>query len=103
MNQPLQFGEVQVDGGLLAQVCRQYRVKELSLFGSAARGEMRPGSDVDLIVEFEPGARVGLIQFETLADELKALLGREVDLVTRRGLKPWMRAQALKDARAIYA
>jgi len=96
------FGSQQVDGAALAEVCRRYGVKELSLFGSAVRGEMRPESDIDLLVEFEPGARIGLIQFESLVDELAVLAGRKVDLVTKRGLKPWVRGEALKDARVLY-
>ena len=63
----------------------------------------RAESDVDIMVEFEPGVRVGLIKFESLAEELEALAGRRVDLVTRRGLKPWVRPAVLKDARVIYA
>lgn len=84
-------------------MCRRYGVKELSMFGSAARGEMRPNSDIDLIVEFEPEAHIGLIKFESLAEELESLAGRTVDLVTKRGLKPWVRPHVLKDARVIYA
>ncbi len=75
MNQPLEFGDTQVDGPSLAEVCRRYGVKELSVFGSAVRGEIRPESDIDIMVEFEPGARVGLIKFESLVDELEALIG----------------------------
>ena len=66
MNLTLEFGKMNVDGMALAEVCRRYSVKELSLFGSAARGEMRPESDVDIMVEFEQDARVGLIKFESL-------------------------------------
>ena len=84
-------------------MCRRYGVRELSLFGSAARGEARPESDIDIMVEFEPGVRIGLIRFESLVEELESLAGRRVDLVTRRGLKPWVRPQVLKDARVIYA
>ena len=102
MNKALQFGDTQIDGALLADVCRRYGVKELSLFGSSVRGEMRSESDIDM-VEFEPGARVGLIKFESLVEELTALAGRNVDLVTKRGLKPWVRPEVLKDARVIYA
>jgi uncharacterized protein len=68
MNVALELDKLHVDGGALAAVCRRYNVKELSLFGSAVRGEMRPESDVDIIVEFEPGVRVGLIRFESLAE-----------------------------------
>jgi len=103
MNPTPELDKVHVDGAALAAVCRRYSVKELSLFGSAVRGEMRAESDVDIMVEFEPGVRVGLIKFESLAEELEALAGRKVDLVTRRGLKPWVRPAVLKDARVIYA
>jgi hypothetical protein len=103
MSPTLHLGVWQVDGPLLAEVCRRYGVKELSLFGSSARGEMRPESDVDIMVEFEPGVRIGLIKFESLVDELESLAGRRVDLVTKRGLKPWVRPGVLKDARVIYA
>ena len=103
MNQTLKFGDTHVDCASLAEVCRRYRVKELSVFGSSIRGQMRPESDIDIMVEFEPGARVGLIKFEFLVEELAALAGRRVDLVTKRGLKPWVRPEVLRDARVIYA
>ena len=92
-----------VDGALLAEVCRRYDVKQLSLFGSAVNGKMGPDSDIDIMVEFEPGVRVGLVKFESLVEELAALAGRRVDLVTKRGLKPWVRTEVLKDLRVIYA
>ncbi len=103
MNQTLQFGDKQVDGASLAEVCRRYGVKELSLFGSSVRGEIDPESDIDILVEFEPGVIVGLIKFESLIEELAALAGRRVDLVTKRGLKPWVRPEVLRGARVIYA
>ena len=103
MHRTLQLGGIQVDSAPLAELCRRYGVKELSVFGSAARGEMGPESDLDIMVEFEPGVRTGLIKFETLVEELEVLVGRRVDLVTRGGLKPWVRSQVLRDARVIYA
>ncbi len=103
MNQTLQVGDSQLDSSSLVELCRRYGVKELSLFGSAVRGEMRPESDIDIMVEFEPGVRVGLIKFESFVEELESLAGRRVDLVTKRGLKAWVRPQVLKDARVIYA
>jgi hypothetical protein len=87
----------------IAELCRRYHVKELSVFGSAARGDMRAGSDIDLMVEFEPGARIGLLKFEGLSEELEVLLARKVDLVTKLGLKPWIRPRVLKEARIVYA
>jgi hypothetical protein len=102
MDRTFQLGDSQVDGPSLSEVCRRYGVKELSLSGSAIRGEMGPDSDIDLMVEFEPFVRIGLIKFESLLEELESLAGRRVDLVTKPG-PPWVRPQVLKGARVIYA
>ena len=64
---------------------------------------MNAASDIDLMVEFDPAVRTGLVAFQSLAEEIEALVGRRVDLVTRRGLKPWVRSQILKEARVLYA
>jgi predicted nucleotidyltransferase len=98
-----QNAPLSIRGASLEQVCRRYGVKRLSMFGSAARGEVRPESDVDFMVEFEPGVRVGVIRFESLAGELETLVGRRVDLVTERGLKPWVRPSVLNHAVLVYA
>ena len=103
MDHTVQLGDVQVDENKLADLCRNYDVRELSLFGSAVRGEMRPGSDIDIMVEFDPGARIGLLKFESLSEDLEALVGHKIDLVTKRGLKAWIRPQVLKEARIVYA
>lgn len=70
----LRLGDKEVDGRSLAEVFRRYTVRQLSLLGSAARGEMRPDSDLDVMVEFDADARIGIIKFESLAEELEALL-----------------------------
>ncbi len=103
MGHVLQLGDASVDETKLADLCRRYHVKKLSLFGSFVRGEMRPDSDLDVMVEFEPDARIGILKFEFLSEELEALSGRKVDLVTKRGLKPWIRPNVLKEARVVYA
>lgn len=103
MQSALELGTTHIEASALAEVCRRYGVRELSIFGSAARGEMRTESDVDFMVEFEAGARIGLIRFESLIRELESLAGRRVDLVTKRGLKPWVRPEVDKDARIVYA
>jgi uncharacterized protein len=87
----------------IAEICRRYQVLELAVFGSAARGEMRPESDVDLLVEFQPGAWIGLLEFAAMERELSDLLARKVDLVSKRGLKPRVRPHVLRDARIVYA
>ncbi|MBZ5724436.1 MAG: nucleotidyltransferase family protein [Acidobacteriia bacterium] len=87
----------------IAAICRRHQVRELSLFGSAARGELRPDSDVDLLVDFLPGARPGLLGLSAMMRELTALLGRPVDLAVKPALKPLIRAGVLAEARLIYA
>jgi predicted nucleotidyltransferase len=87
----------------IADICRIHQVKELSLFGSAARGEMRPDGDFDLLVDFLPGARPGLPGVSAMARELSSLLGRRVDLAVKPALKPRIRSGVLAEARLIYA
>jgi predicted nucleotidyltransferase len=87
----------------IVEICRRHQVRELSLFGSAARGQMRADSDVDLLVDFQPGARPGLLGVSAMMRELTALLGRRVDLPVKPGLKPLIRDGVLAEARLIYA
>jgi uncharacterized protein len=93
--------EVPLDG--IADVCKRYRVKELAVFGSAVRGCLGRDSDIDILVEFEPDARVGIFKFASLAEELERLFGRTVDLVTKPGLKAWVRPNVLREARVVFA
>lgn len=103
MGRMLQIGEAQVDETRLVELCRRYGVQELSLFGSAARGEMGPGSDIDLLVEFLPSAEIDLVEYAGLMLELSQLAGRRVDLVSKKGLKPVIRASVLDEAQLLYA
>lgn len=73
-------------------------VKALYLFGSIVRGEDKPGSDVDILVEFEPEARVGLFGMVRLQRDLSEILGRPVDLVTPDALHKAMKDRILKEA-----
>ena len=73
------------------------------MFGSAARGELRPESDIDLLVDFLPGAPVGLFELWDLGEELERLLGRRVDLVPKGGLKKLIRPHIIKESRLVYA
>jgi len=94
---------LEVPTSAIADLCRRHQVRELAVFGSAARGDARPDSDIDLLVEFQPEARVGLLGFARLMNELTELLGRKVDLVSKPGLKPLIRDSVLAEARVIYA
>jgi uncharacterized protein len=87
----------------IASICRRYHVRELSLFGSALRPDFRPDSDIDLLVEFDAGIPVGLLQFGELRVELENLLHRNVDLVSKRGLRPLVRQRILQQLEPVYA
>jgi hypothetical protein len=87
--------------GLLPDFCRRHHIRRLSLFGSAAREDMTPRSDLDILVEFEPGQGPGLAFF-TIQDELSALLGREVDLNTPAEIGKYFRDQVLSEAIVLY-
>ncbi len=97
------FGDAPVDQAKLADLCHQYRVRELALFGSAARGAMRPESDIDILVEFLPDSAIDLVDYAGLMLALSHLLVRKVDLVSKKGLKPLIREFVLNEARLLYA
>lgn len=90
-----------IDRDRLEEFCRSHGISRLSLFGSAARGELGPDSDIDLLVEFVPGRRVGL-RFITVQEELGILLGRKVDLNTRAFLSPHFRDRVEAEAVPLY-
>ena len=87
----------------LQMFCQQYQVSRLALFGSVARGEARPESDVDMLVSFLPGAQVGFLTLGQMKRELSELLHRPVDLVPQNGLKPVIRDSVMAEAKELYA
>jgi uncharacterized protein len=87
----------------IAKICQRYQVRELSLFGSAVRGEMRPESDIDMLVDYFPDAKPSLFDLIEMMNELSDLLGRKVDLGVKRALKPRYRDHILAEAQVIYA
>jgi len=87
----------------IGEICRRYGVRELSLFGSGLGPNYRSDSDIDFLVDFNPGAQVGLVQLGRLQQELEALLERKVDLVPKRGLKPLIRERVLQNTEPVYA
>jgi len=95
--------DIEVPDDDLRALCERFGVARLEVFGSSARGDFRAASDVDLLVEFLPGERVGLLRLARLQIELQTLFGQKVDLVPRRGLKALIRDDVLGEARALYA
>lgn len=88
----------------LEALCRRRGVQSLAVFGSVARGELEPDSDVDLLIEFKPDAGVGLFEAQDIEDELAAILGRPVDLASKEILRnPYRRRTILRDLKTIYA
>jgi len=82
-------GGLQTDRERLAEVCRRHHVRKLSLFGSAARGDFRHDSDVDMLVEFDPDHRPGLVGLHEFEQELSAPYGgRRIDMVNPKYLTP---------------
>ena len=78
--------DLHIDQDRLADCCRHYGVARLEIFGSFVTGEARPDSDLDLLVTFEPDAKIGL-EFVSLGDELEDIMGRPVDLLTRASVE----------------
>jgi len=83
--------------------CRRYKVLKLSLFGSSARGEAKEDSDVDILVEFQPGVRVGFLRLAVMEAELTKIVGQKVDLRTPAELSRFFIDDVLAEAKALYA
>ena len=92
------------DRPALIALCRRHGIRRLSLFGSVLKGTHRPDSDVDLLVEFEPGAAPGLLGLAAIEAELSSLLGgRRVDLRTAHELSRYFRDEVVRTAQVQYA
>lgn len=87
---------------LLTEVCERHRIRRLALFGSYLKGEERPDSDVDLLVEFEPGTRIGLMGLAGIEIEFGTLLGRKADLREAEDLSRYFRDEVVRDAEVLY-
>ena len=93
-----------LDCDALAAFCRKWRVRELSLFGSALRDDFGPHSDLDFLVSFEPDAPVDIDMLLDMKEELEARFGRQVDLVEKEALRnPWRKYEILRACEVIYA
>jgi predicted nucleotidyltransferase len=80
-----------------AELKRKFKVKTIGVFGSYVRGEQEPGSDVDVLVEFEEDAEIGFFGFLDLEEFLSQMLGVKVDLVMKDALKPYIGKRILQE------
>lgn len=95
------MASVDLDKARLAAFCQRHHIRKLALFGSVLRDDFTPESDVDVLVEFEPGYTPGLAFF-AIQDDLSALLGRTVDLNTRGWLSGYFRDEIEAEAQVQY-
>ncbi len=93
---------IAIDFGKIAELCRSHCVAKLSLFGSVVRDDFGPQSNVDVLVEFAPSARVGLLDLARLQLELAELVGRDVHLTTPRSLSRYFRQKVVESAVPVY-
>ena len=92
-----------LDREAIAAFCRRHHIRRLALFGSVLRDDFRPDSDVDVLVDFEPGNPVGLIRLAGIERELGALIGRRIDLRTAADLSRYFRQEVVETAHEVYA
>ena len=85
----------------IVDFCRRHHIRRLALFGSVLRDDFTPASDVDMLVEFEPGKTPGFAFFR-MQDELSEMIGRRVDLNTPKELSKYFRDEVLADAEDLY-
>ena len=94
--------DLRIDASRLAELCRHYGIARLEVFGSVARGEQCPDSDVDLLYTLEGGRALGW-EIEDLVESLTEVFHRPVDLVSRRSLHPMIRDRVMAEAEPLYA
>lgn len=101
---PIDLG---IEADRIADFCRRWKISKLAVFGSIVREELRPDSDIDLLVTFDSTADWTMFNHFTMEDELSRLLGRDVDLISMRAVEenpnPITRREILDSARQIYA
>jgi len=94
---------LQISHDEIADFCRRWNITELSLFGSVLRKDFGPDSDVDVLVSFADDAHWSLFDIAEMADKLKTIFGREVDLVEKKALRnPFRRHAILPNREIVY-
>ena len=97
------MSKITVPQGKVADFCRLHQIRRLSLFGSVVGEAFGPESDVDVLVEFRPDARRGMLALAAMEQQLSEILGRKVDLHTPGFLSKYFRDKVLVEAELLYA
>lgn len=98
----MKLRNIEIRENKIAEFCRRNHISKLSLFGSALGDDFNEDSDVDILVEFEPGHVIGLIKLAGLEIELSEMLERKVDLRTPQDLSRYFRKEVLAEAETLY-
>ena len=94
---------IHIDRERIAEFCRRRHIRRFAFFGSVLRDDFRPDSDVDVLVEFEPGYRLGLFELIRMQQEFSELIGREADFRTPEELGRYMRDRVMAESEVQYA
>ncbi len=94
--------QIEVPMEEIARYCRENKIARLRAFGSVLREDFTPESDVDLLVAFEPDARIGLLDHVRMQRELSEMLERDVDLVSEKGISKYIRDEVFEEAEPLY-
>jgi len=94
---------IKLDPAYVVEFCKRNQIRKLALFGSVLTDRFRPESDVDVLVEFNDGARVGLFDLARMEIELTEKLGRKVDLRTPKELSRYFRDEVVRNAEVQYS
>lgn len=94
---------LQVNRDQLVEFCQRHHIRRLAFFGSALRDDFRPDSDVDVLVEFESGYRLGLFDLIRMQREFSGMIGREADFRTPEDLGRYMRDRVVAESEVQYA
>ncbi len=94
---------INVPSGLLEQFCGKYHIKKLALFGSVLRQDFGSESDIDVLVEFQPGYKIGFLKMARIEIELSEMFGRKADLHTPGDLSRYFREEVVRGAEVQYA
>lgn len=93
---------IEIDRERIAEFCRMHHIRKLAFFGSVLRDGFDPDSDVDVLVEFEPGYPVGFIKLAGIERELSELLGRTAHISTPGGISRYFKDEVLREAEVQY-